>query len=122
LTPAAVTQRFVLIVPNRGGSALSREPIVHCLATLRGEALTPSVHLLPVGFEQGDELRRIAARCRRDEIPLWLLAELPPDPPDRPGLYRRLHDRSGQHDAELAAWRSGRGPLPALAAGEMVRL
>lgn len=73
------------------------------------------------GRLQGDELRLIALRCRQDDVPLWLLAELPPAPPNDPGPYRRLYDRSEQHDAaRRLAQRAG--PLPALAPGDMVRL
>jgi hypothetical protein len=114
--------RLLLIISTRGSGAAAHILIADRLGASGCEALTPVIYLLRDGFERSDELRRIALRCRQDDVPLWLLAELPPAPSDDQGPYRRLHDRSERHDAALAAWRRGQGSLPALAAGEMVRL
>lgn len=66
-------------------------------------------------------LRPLALACAAENAMLILHAEHPREPHDATS-YRRLWDRTDEHQAQITAWRQGDGALPELAPGDLVRL
>jgi hypothetical protein len=66
-------------------------------------------------------LRTLALACLAENAMLVLHAEHSRETQD-PASYRRLWDRTDQHQAQIAAWRQGDAVLPTLEPGDLLRL
>ncbi|MGJ7537529.1 MULTISPECIES: hypothetical protein [unclassified Variovorax] len=115
-----LSRLMLLIVQRPEGKASVSQHIEHLFAALDCVQLDRSIYTLPTGPERDEGLRRLAKECSTAGGSVWLFAEL--DDEARAEKYRPLRDCSEQYAEAVMAWREGRGTLPELKPGELLRL
>ncbi|WP_155419732.1 hypothetical protein [Variovorax paradoxus] len=120
--PSTNPSRLELLIVHRPeGAAFVPPHIVHLFAALDCVQLDRSVYTLPTGPGRDDGLRCLAKDFATVGGSIWLFAELG-DTVHDDQTYRPLRDCSERYAEAVAAWREGRGALPGLKPGELLRL
>jgi len=109
---------MLLIIQRPEETTLAVEQALAASGCVRLEG---ALYTMPTGAGGDDALRRVVEACAQEGGSVWLFAELEESARNE-AMYRPLRDRSEDHAAAVAAWRDGRGPLPALDSGELLRL